>query len=132
MASADVIWGIINKNNCFMKKGLNGTIWSKEANNLAGIHNFKFSGIANPKTVAITAAGGEKGLPVKVTMTKAKAANTPAKSTYSTTMTKDFRRQAKGLAKEVGKYRPDLKEYALRRLGAVNKSLRVAKGGVSK
>ena len=46
-ASPDVVWQVIKKQNCFLRKGSNGrsdAIFSAEKGNLYARHSFKFSG----------------------------------------------------------------------------------------
>lgn len=84
-------------------------------------HSYKYSGIANAKTVDIRADGNA----VAVTTKRSKAANQPAKSTNTAATKKHARRVVSAVGKNVGSYRPDLKKQAIARASAVQKSLRV-------
>lgn len=55
--SSELVWGLIRDNNSFIVKR-NGIILSREAGNLAQVHSFKYSGLAQPKVIKI-AAGAE-------------------------------------------------------------------------
>ncbi|KMT01693.1 hypothetical protein BVRB_9g211490 [Beta vulgaris subsp. vulgaris] len=130
-----LIWEIVKKNNCFLVKEFgNGSAkvqFSKESNNLYNTHSYKYSGIANPKTVAVQPAGKDS---VVLTTTKTRKQNKPASLQHKSVMKKDFRRMVKAVENQVGDnyYRPDLKQAALARLSIVNRSLQVAKSGVKK
>ncbi len=44
MSSSQLVWQIVKNNNCFIHKGLNGVILSKEPGNLYNVHCYKYSG----------------------------------------------------------------------------------------
>ncbi|GER52390.1 60S ribosomal protein L28 [Striga asiatica] len=130
-----LIWEIVRKNNSFLVKQFgNGTAsvkFSKEPNNLYNVHSFKYSGLANKKTVTIQPG---KDQSVLLATTKTKKQNMPANLLNKSVMKKEFQRMAKAVENQVAdnNYRPDLKKAALARLSAVNRSLKVAKSGVKK
>ncbi|CAO2813184.1 unnamed protein product [Amaranthus hypochondriacus] len=130
-----LVWEIVKKNNCFLVKEFgNGTAkvqFSKESNNLYNVHSYKYSGLANPKTVSIRPEGKDL---VVLTTTKTRKQNKPASVQHKSVMKKDFSRMAKAVKNQVADnyYRPDLKQAALARLSVVNRSLQVAKSGVKK
>ncbi|CAA0822398.1 60S ribosomal protein L28-1 [Striga hermonthica] len=130
-----LIWEIVRKNNSFLVKQFgNGTAsvkFSKEPNNLYNVHSFKYSGLANKKTVTIQPG---KDQSVLLATTKTKKQNKPANMLNKSVMKKEFQRMAKAVENQVAdnNYRPDLKKAALARLSAVNRSLKVAKSGVKK
>eukprot|EP00249_Psilotum_nudum_P036317 c6795_g1_i1 orf=274-726(-) len=134
--SSDLIWLLVKRNNRYLVKrngNSNASIqFSTEPNNLYNLNTFKYSGLANKKTVSIAAAG--EGLSVVLGTTKTKKTNKPADSINRSVLKRDFRRMAKAVVNQVADngYRPDLKNAALARLTAVHKSLRVAKAGHSK
>ncbi|KAJ7553744.1 hypothetical protein O6H91_06G110800 [Diphasiastrum complanatum] len=136
MASPDLLWQLVKKNNKFLVKrngNSNASVqFSKEPNNLYNLNTFKFSGLANKKTVLISPAG--EGLDVVLGTSKTKKGNKPANSINKSVMRRDFRKMAKAVTNQVvdNWYRPDLKAAALARLSAVHKSLRVAKAGAGK
>ncbi|XP_077211265.1 large ribosomal subunit protein eL28z-like [Tasmannia lanceolata] len=132
----DLIWEIVKKNNSFLVKEFgNGSAkvqLSKESNNLYNVHSFKYSGLANKKTISIQPGG--KDLSVVLSTTKTRKQNQPANLFHKSVMKKEFRRMAKAVANQVADnyYRPDLKNAALARLSAVHRSIKVAKSGVKK
>ncbi|KAK9275925.1 hypothetical protein L1049_023199 [Liquidambar formosana] len=131
-----LIWEIVKKNNSFLVKEFgNGTasvMFSKESNNLYNLNSYKHSGLANHKTVTIQP--GSKDTSVVLATTKTKKQNKPASLLHKSVMRKEFPRMAKAVTNQVADnyYRPDLKEAALARLSAVNRSLKVAKSGIKK
>ncbi|KAF5195218.1 60S ribosomal protein L28 protein [Thalictrum thalictroides] len=131
-----LIWEIVKKNNSFLVKefgnGSQMVQFSKESNNLYNLNSFKYSGLADKRTVSVQPAG--KDLSVVLSTTKSKKQNQPGKMVHKSVMNKDFRRIAKAVSNQVGDnhYRPDLKNAALARLSAVYKSLKVSKSGAKK
>ncbi|SAM07871.1 hypothetical protein [Absidia glauca] len=130
--SSALVWELIKNNNSFLVKRA-GLQLSSENNNLTNLHSFKYSGVANEKTVGIQAA--PRG--IKVTK-NTKKMTSPAKSVNSTVIAKSRRHTAKSVANLIArsKYRPDLLPAALARASAVisaqqpvkAKNLRPAKG----
>ncbi|KAK2986238.1 hypothetical protein RJ640_027333, partial [Escallonia rubra] len=124
-----LIWEIVKKNNSFLVKqfgnGTAGVRFSKERNNLFNLNSYKHS---------VTIQPGGKDLSVLLATTKTKKQNKPAALLHKSVMKKEFPRMAKAVANQVAgnHYRPDLKNAALARLSAVNRSLKVAKSGVKK
>ncbi|KAI7869646.1 ribosomal L28e/Mak16 [Spinellus fusiger] len=114
--SSDLVWELIKNNSSFIVKR-SGVQFSAEPNNLMNLNTFKYSGLANTKTVAITAAA--RG--VRITTTKAKKAQFPAKSGNSAVIAKSRRQTAKSVANLIARsqYRPDLRTAALARASAV-------------
>ncbi|KAL5728867.1 Large ribosomal subunit protein eL28y [Ranunculus cassubicifolius] len=131
-----LVWEIVKKNNAFLVKefgnGNQMVQFSKEPNNLYNLNSFKYSGLANKKTVSVQSAG--KDLGVSFATTKSKKQNQPSKIQHKAVMNKDFTKMAKAVANQVGDnhYRADLKDAALARLSAVHRSLKVSKSGAKK
>ncbi|KAK8928680.1 60S ribosomal protein L28-2 [Platanthera zijinensis] len=131
-----LIWEIVRKNNAFLVKQFgNGNAkvqFSKEKNNLFNVHSFKYSGLANKKTVSVQPAG--KDLSVVLATTKSKKQNKPASVSHRSILKKEFSKVAKSVINQVSGnyYRPDLKRAALARLSVVRRSLQVAKSGPKK
>lgn len=117
--SSQLVWELLKKNTCFLKKGLQGEVWTTEPGNLYAKHSYKYSGLANDKVVDVTAG---EGTALKVTKSRPKAANKPASFKTTAVSKKRFARQLKSIAKEVGNVRPDLKDAALRKASAVHRS----------
>ncbi|KAG0459041.1 hypothetical protein HPP92_022169 [Vanilla planifolia] len=134
--SDPLIWEIVKKNNAFLVKQFgNGNAmvkFSREKNNLYNVNSFKYSGLANKKTVSIQPAG--KDLSVVLATTKKKKQNRPASISHRSVMKKEFQRVARAVINQVSDnyYRPDLTKAALARLSAVRRSLQVAKSGPKK
>ncbi|KZV56456.1 hypothetical protein F511_08354 [Dorcoceras hygrometricum] len=86
-----LIWEIVKKNNCFLVKefgnGTAGVKFSKEPNNLFNIHSYKYSGLANKKTVTIQ-PGKDKS--VLLATAKTKKQNKPAQLLHKSVMKKEF------------------------------------------
>jgi large subunit ribosomal protein L28e len=129
--SADLLWGLVRKNNAFVVKARNhgGVVFSSEPGNLLNIHNFKYSGLANSKTWDVKA--GARGV---VVSTKSGASRKPKSATRSLNLTRDVRRAARSVAASVAgnKYRRDLKAAVLARISAVYRSHKQIKAGVKK
>lgn len=134
--SGDLIWEIVKKNNSFLVKQFgNGHAkiqFSKEKNNLYNEHSYKFSGLANKKTVSIQPAG--EGLSVVLATTKTRKQRKPANLYHKSVMKKDLPAMAKAVISQVhdNRYRADLTQAALARLSYVLRGLRVAKSGPKK
>ncbi|KAG1082847.1 hypothetical protein G6F42_022427 [Rhizopus arrhizus] len=73
--SADLVWAIIKNNNSFLVKRQH-VQFSSEPANLMNVNSFKYSGLANYKTVSVLPAA--RG--VRVTTRKANKQNSPKKS----------------------------------------------------
>merc|ERR1712087_22936 len=133
--SPDLIWPIVRDPSCFVVKrrqsgrsrmGKAGARMTTEANNLTGINSFKYSGLANAKTVDLMpVSGGGVELVTKIR----KNANVPAKQLHKVKLTRDFRRIAKTIVKETTEsyYRPDLNKAALAKWSLIYKSQKRAK-----
>ncbi|KAI8579362.1 hypothetical protein K450DRAFT_242884 [Umbelopsis ramanniana AG] len=119
--SSDLVWAIVRNNNSFLVKRA-GAQFSTEPNNLVNRNTYKYSGLANAKTVGIAAA--PRG--IEVTTTKAKVAS-PSKRVSKSTISKGRRHTAKSVANLVAHYRPDLRAAALARASAVLSSQQPAK-----
>merc|ERR1712083_402173 len=133
--SPDLIWPIVRDTSCFVVKrrqsgrsrmGKAGARMTTEANNLTGINSFKYSGLANAKTVDLMpVSGGGVELVTKIR----KNANVPAKQLHKVKLTRDFRRVANTIKKETSErfYRPDLSKAALAKWSLIYKSQKRAK-----
>eukprot|EP00775_Hariotina_reticulata_P003786 gene3787-4045_t len=99
MAAPQLLWEVVKGHSSFVKKNLNGTIFSAEPFNLYNKHSYKYSG-----------ENDTRGHNDNVSKKRTKAANTPAKAVSSVSFKKKSGRRAlKSVAKEVAGYRPDLK-----------------------
>ncbi|KAM3271898.1 hypothetical protein ACQJBY_042231 [Aegilops geniculata] len=98
------VWELVKKKNYFLIKQFGNSNtkvqFSKEPNNLYNVHSYKFSGLANSKTVAVQLSAGEDKA-VVLSTTKTKKQNTPAKLQHKTLMRKEFRKMAKSVKNQV-------------------------------
>ncbi|KAH9926430.1 ribosomal L28e/Mak16 [Fomitopsis serialis] len=118
--SNDLEWLLLRKNNSFIvKRVAEGPIFSKEPANLTNIHSWKYSGLANSKTIAVT--DSESG--IKITTRKTKASPNGVRPAYATSTVRNRSggRRAVGVAAGLAKrsYRPDLREATVARVSAI-------------
>jgi len=118
--SNDLEWLLLRKNNSFLVKRVpEGPVFSKEPGNLRNLNSFKYSGLANSKTIDVKEQGGS----VKIVTRKTKASPHAVGSAYSTTSVRPRSggRRAFGIAAATAKrgYRPDLRTAALARVSAL-------------
>jgi len=126
-----MIWGVVRDTSCFILKqqvsgrsgmGKRGAEFTLEPNNPTSRNAWKYSGLANVKTVDVTPVEGGVEL---VTKTKAPArAGKPAKMLNKVTLTRDFRRVAKAITKNTADnfYRPDLTKAVLAKWSLIAKA----------
>ncbi|KAF5385128.1 hypothetical protein D9615_000979 [Tricholomella constricta] len=108
--SSDLQWLLLRKNNSFMvQRVVEGPVFSKEPGNLRNLHSFKYSGLANPKTIDV--ADSPEG--IQITTRKTKATPNAVRSAYakSTIRPRSGPRRAAGVASQPARrgYRPDLR-----------------------
>merc|ERR1712060_857985 len=124
--SASLMWECTKKYNRFLVKGGNRTKgavggnrdqFSCEPGNLANVHTFKHSGLVNSHTIDIR----ESKDGVVVTKTQLKSVKSEM------VLKKDARRMLKAMGAGTKSFRPNLTTAALRKLSAVQKSIRAAK-----
>ncbi|KAI8846070.1 ribosomal L28e/Mak16 [Chytridium lagenaria] len=110
--SSDLIWLLTRNNSSFLVKR-SGVQFSREAGNLTNLNSFKYSGIANPKTVDVSAAA--KGVTVSLKK-KTVVATKPGRSIQKATIAKPGARTVvKSVRNLVKSYRPDLQKAAIAR-----------------
>ncbi|KAI9483759.1 MAG: ribosomal protein L28e [Benjaminiella poitrasii] len=114
--SSELVWAIIKNNNSFLVKR-QGVQFSAEPSNLKNVNSFKYSGLANYKSVSILPVA--RG--VRVTTRKANKQNVPAKSANSVVIAKTRRQTSKSVANLIARsqYRPDLRAAAVARASAI-------------
>ncbi|KAK9840357.1 hypothetical protein WJX74_008241 [Apatococcus lobatus] len=122
-SSSQLIWALVKKQNVFLHKGLNGTQFSSEPGNLYNRHSYKYSGLANEKTVDIRA--GDDDASLVISKKRPKNINKPATSVHSVPTKKHAAKVNASVRTELKNYRPDLTKAAVARASAVSKSLRV-------
>jgi len=127
-----LVWQLVNNNNSFMVKkngrtNRSGAVrFSKESGNVKNVSSFKYSGIANSKTIGIDANGQDITMKLK-TVSKS---NAPKKAVATTPLKKCYRRSVRTITKQAvdNYYRQDLSGAALARYGKLNMDVKVKKG----
>lgn len=132
MVSADLKWLLVKDQNSFLVKR-DGAQFTREANNLTNLNTFKFSGLANDKTVGV-AVGAEGNVEVSLKKTKKSKRVASAYTTIKLNKNKHFvaKKSVNG-AKIAGLtqdayYRRDLAKFALARYHALANGIKVAGG----
>jgi large subunit ribosomal protein L28e len=134
VAAADsLVWEIVKNNNSFMRKksgrtSRSGSVrFSVEPGNLTSRSTYKYSGLANSKTIDISSTGDNRAA---LTLKTKKAATSGKSGKATIALNKSFRRTEKTITGQAtdNYYRPDLKSAALAKYTAVYRGNRVAKG----
>jgi large subunit ribosomal protein L28e len=131
--SDSLAWELVKRNNSFMRKKSGQTrrsgavTFSIERGNLMSKSSYKYSGLANSKTIDISATDDNRAALTKKTK---KAVNSGKAGKASIALNKDFRRVEKTIVSQAtdNYYRPDLKREALAKYSAVYRGNRAAKG----
>merc|ERR1712046_322925 len=102
--------------------GKRGAEFTMEPNNPTARNSWKYSGLANAKTVDVTPTEG--GVVLTTKTKNADRVGKPSKMLNTVTLTRDFRRVAKAITKntESNFYRPDLTKAALAKWSLISKS----------
>lgn len=133
--SSSLVWELTRTTSCKIVKR-NGLMMSREKGNLNNKHSFRDSGLCNPKAVNIVAtratAKASKTPAMDLKNTKTEDARKPAKMWRRNHLKKGGRRASAAAAAVVGRYRPDLKKDAAKRMDKVLASLKVAHKPVKK
>ena len=131
--SDSLAWELVKRNNSFMRKKNGSTrrsgavTFSVERGNLTSKSSYKYSGLANSKTIDISPTDDNRASLTK----KTKKAGTCGKGGSAViALNKDFRRVEKTITSQAtdNYYRPDLKKEALAKYSAVYRGNRAAKG----
>lgn len=130
LVSPHIVWDVVRKHHAFLKKN-RISAFSAEKGNLRNKHSFKYSGLAQRKTVSVEEQVSMKeGAPVRrIVLSVAKGnTNQPAISKAETPLEghKDHVASIKAVndATYSEFYRPDLRADALARLSALRSSRR--------
>ncbi|KAG5641329.1 hypothetical protein DXG03_005486 [Asterophora parasitica] len=118
--SSDLQWLLLRKNNSFIvKRVVEGPVFSKEAGNLRNLHSFKYSGLANSKTIDVSETPA--GVQITTRKTTASPHAVRSASIKSTIRPRSGPRRALGVASQPARrgYRPDLRAAALARVSAL-------------
>lgn len=135
-----LVWQLIKNNNSFLvKRGGGGpksgnskragTVqFSREPGNLLGVNSFKYSGLANAKTVNIANSGNDVSLTTKAY----KQANKIKRSVTSTPLKKNVKHSLKVINSRVNSfatklYRSDLASAAASKFKRIHNVVRVQK-----
>ncbi|KAF8079261.1 ribosomal L28e protein family-domain-containing protein [Lyophyllum atratum] len=115
--SSDLQWLLLRKNNSFIVKRVpEGPVFSREPGNLRNLHSYKYSGLANEKSIDIS--DSPEG--IQITTRKTKVAPTAVKPAFAkhTIRARSGSRRAQGIVSQIAKrgYRPDLRAAALARV----------------
>ncbi|KAI9026872.1 ribosomal L28e/Mak16 [Hyaloraphidium curvatum] len=123
MASPDLIWLVTRNNSSFLLRS-GRYEFAREPGNLTGVNSFKASGLANAKTVDVSATEGG----VVVSLRSKKGGSSPAASLRSVTIKKGARAANRQAEKLIKNYRPDLTPAVKAKVSA----LLAAQGRVAK
>jgi len=126
--SNDLQWLLLRKNNSFVVKRVpEGPLFSKEPGNLRNLHSFKFSGLANAKTIHVQNSSSG----IQIITNKKSATPAQVKSARATTVIRrrSGGRRALGITAGLARrgYRPDLRTAALARVSALIASRKTPK-----
>jgi large subunit ribosomal protein L28e len=129
--SSSVVWNIVKRDSCFLKKRDHAEFTS-EPGNLTANNAKKYSGLANEKTITLKfdeKLMAEPKAMRKVNLIKSAPKNGafPKKATSSYKLARGFRGNVNALQKQTARFRPDLQKAALARWTAMNMSLRARK-----
>jgi len=115
-------WQLIRNNNAFLVKR-NGAYFSSEPGNVANLHSFKYSGLANSRSVGIVGqTTKESGVVLAKKSTKRSHLRKPTTTLNRLTLKRDYRRVARSIRNDLRAYRPDLRGAALARWFALFRS----------
>eukprot|EP00804_Cyclotella_cryptica_P011229 CCRYP_007728-RB/>CCRYP_007728-RB protein AED:0.37 eAED:0.40 QI:1900/0.33/0.5/1/0.66/0.5/4/0/190 len=131
--SDSLAWELVKRNNSFMRKKNGQTrrsgavTFSIERGNLMSKSSYKYSGLANSKSIDITATPDNRAALTKKTK---KAASSGKSGNAVIALNKDFRRVENTIKSQAtdNYYRPDLKSEALAKYTVVYRANRAAKG----
>mmetsp|Transcript_2333 Transcript_2333/g.2980 ORF Transcript_2333/g.2980 Transcript_2333/m.2980 type:complete len:139 (-) Transcript_2333:1361-1777(-) len=131
MVSDDLIWACLRNNSSFLRKQKgNKTFLSAEPGNVRNVHSFKYSGLANSKSISVNVTENGAEL-VKKSSTKNKPAKMSAK--ISLKNARGPARNNKTIEAAVSKvyYRRDLLKETLARHTAIAKAAARKQNGVT-
>ncbi|KAF5312065.1 hypothetical protein D9619_002549 [Psilocybe cf. subviscida] len=119
--SSDLQWLLLRNSNSFIVKRVpEGPVFSREPGNLLNLNSFKYSGLANSKTIAIDEKAGN----IQVVTRKTKASPQAVGPAYATASVRPRSggRRALGVAAAPAKrgYRPDLRAEGRRNVCNIN------------
>merc|ERR1712188_115728 len=116
----EVIWACVKGNNAFLhksKQGGNKVQFSSDPNNLYNLNTFKFSGLANAKSVGV--ASGADG--AVVTKSRPNNLSKPSAGVNKYTTKRNARKAMASIEKQLDGWRSDLVVAAKARMSVVQK-----------
>ena len=122
----DVVWACVKGNNAFLhksKQGGNKVQFSSEPNNLYNLNTFKFSGLANAKSVGV-ALGADGAV---VTKSRPNNSSKPSAGVHKYITKRNARKAMSSIEKQLDGWRSDLVVAAKARMSVVQKGLRIKK-----
>ena len=147
--SDDAVWQVVKRHNAFVRKGLNGAVFSAEPYNLYNLHNKRYSGTASLISVSFpgpvcmvplmhvlrgTSAGlaNSRAIDVqpgaeretKLGIRRKNKHNQPKHANAQFAIKRYNKRQRKAVVRSTQAVRPDLADAAARRASAVHKVTR--------
>ncbi|GLB43672.1 putative ribosomal protein [Lyophyllum shimeji] len=119
--SSDLQWLLLRNYNSFVVKRVpEGPVFSREPGNLRNLHSYKYSGLANEKTIDISETS--EGT-IQITTRKTKVAPTAVRPAFakSTIRPRSGPRRAQGIVAQYARrgYRADLRPAAVARVSAI-------------
>ena len=120
-----LIWQCVRDNHAYLKKGQGPKTFSAEPGNIANIHNNKFSGLSGTKVAGLAVV--TKGKNQQITLTTKSAngkAACPRKLFSASGISKNTKKAASSISKNLGLYRPDLVSAANAKYQKIKLSLR--------
>mmetsp|Transcript_12686 Transcript_12686/g.25870 ORF Transcript_12686/g.25870 Transcript_12686/m.25870 type:complete len:153 (-) Transcript_12686:31-489(-) len=134
-APASLVWACVSRHNSFQRSKNGRTrrsgkvIFSVEKGNVANMSTFKYSGVANDKSVDVTMGEDEKGsYPVFVKKTVSKASKPVKALQKSKFSTSNIRKAVTSLESQNSYYRPDLQSKLAAKYSALANGVKVGKG----
>lgn len=136
--SSELVWQLVRNNSSFLVKR-NGAQLTSEPGNLTNVNSFKYSGLANNRTIDVSALPNNKGVVVSFKSKVPGAARKPAKANNKVVLDKisakrHFRKVAKVITANNNRkyYRRDLTVTALARWTKIHRALLRSAGGIKK
>ncbi|KAM0754137.1 ribosomal protein L28e [Meredithblackwellia eburnea MCA 4105] len=127
IASADLTWLLIKKGTSFTHKRFGAyKVFSAEKGNLTNIHAHKFSGLANERTIDISAKSNGNGIVISSRKEKASPFAVASAKSSKSVRGKSGRKAAREVTKAVGG-RLDLRNAAVARASAIVASQKARK-----
>jgi large subunit ribosomal protein L28e len=147
--SDDAVWQVVKRHNAFVRKGLNGAVFSAEPYNLYNLHNKRYSGtaclisvsspglvcmvplihvlrgnstgLANSRAIDVQPGTGKE---TKLGIRRKNKHNQPKHANAQFAIKRHNKRQRKAVVRAARSVRPDLADAAARRASAVHKVTR--------